>query len=105
MYDDAPENFLLDTNVISETVVKRPNAQVMEWLLDVPGIAQTYISVMSIGEIRKGIDGMEPSKRRTLLEYWVSNDLRESYKGRILPIETAITNQWGEKSWPNTKKL
>lgn len=95
MYDDPPENFLLDTNVISETVTKCPNPQVMEWL-DAWDVSQSYISAMTIGEIRKGISLMDPSKKRSELDAWLNKDLPEVYKGRILPVDAGVAAYWGE---------
>lgn len=94
MHDEPLETFLLDTNVISETVSKRPNPRVMEWL-DVWEISQSYISAMTIGEIRKGINRMEHSQKRAALESWLSRDLYEAYKGRIVPIDDKVADCWG----------
>lgn len=92
--DEPPETFLLDTNVVSETITKHPDPNVMEWL-DVWGISQTFISVMTIGEIRKGINLMERSKKRIALESWLNRDLYAAYKGRILPVDDKVADYWG----------
>jgi tRNA(fMet)-specific endonuclease VapC len=56
-------NYLLDTNVISELIAKQPNKKIVEWL-DRLDPNTFYLSVITIGEIRKGIEKLPPSKRR-----------------------------------------
>ena len=105
--DDTPhECFLLDTNVISEVVSRNPHPSVMKWL-DTWDISQSYLSVMTIGEIRNGINRMEQSKRRARLESWLEDDVRDAYKGRILSIDASVADCWGKimaeykhTSWP-----
>ena len=70
--------YLLDTNVISELIAKQPDADVVDWIdqLD-PDVV--YLSVMTIGEIRKGIAKLPASKRRENLERWLFEDLTRSF--------------------------
>ena len=88
-------NYLLDTNVISELVVRQPNQQVIEWLdnLD-PGTV--YLTVITIGEIRKGIERLPPSKRRDKVKEWLEGDLLLRFQGRILDITIEVMLVWGE---------
>jgi tRNA(fMet)-specific endonuclease VapC len=88
-------NYLLDTNVISELISKRSNKKVVEWLdrLDSNTI---YLSVITIGEIRKGIEKLPPSKRKERIKEWLEGDLLLRFQGRILEITTEVMLTWGE---------
>src|SRR5258708_1192581 len=54
-----------------------------------------YLSVFTLGEIRKGIAGLVPGKRRAQLEDWLTNDIRQRFAGRILPVDDAIADRRG----------
>jgi predicted nucleic acid-binding protein len=86
--------FLLDTNCISELVRPRPEPRVLEWM---EAVDETllYLSVLTVGEIRKGLAGLAQSKRRTLLENWLEVELQPRFSGRIVPIDIAIADRWG----------
>ena len=86
--------FLLDTNCISELVRPQPDPRVVEWM-EAANEAMLYLSVLTIGEIRKGLAGLVQGKRRTHLETWLEVDLQARFAGRILPIDAAIANRWG----------
>jgi predicted nucleic acid-binding protein len=86
--------YLLDTNCISEAVSARPERRVLEWL---DGIEEglLYLSVLTLGELRKGVAGLAQGKRRSQLERWLETDLPARFAGRILPIEREIADRWG----------
>lgn len=86
--------FLLDTNCISELIRPRPEPHVVEWL-ESTDEGLLYLSVLSIGEIRKGVALLAQSRRRTRLETWLEVDLRVRFSGRILPIEVVVADRWG----------
>jgi predicted nucleic acid-binding protein len=86
--------FLLDTNCISELVRPKPEPRVMEWM-DAADEAMLYLSVLTVGEIRKGVAGLAQGKRRTLLEAWLEVELQERFAGRIMPIDSSIADRWG----------
>jgi len=88
-------NYVLDTNVISELISKQPNKKVLEWLdrLDPNTI---YLSVITIGEIRKGIEKLPSSKRREAVKEWLEADLLLRFQGRILEITAEVMLIWGE---------
>ncbi len=88
-------NYLLDTNVISELVSKRPDRKIVEWL-DRLDPNTVYLSVITIGEIRKGIEKLPPSKRRDRVKEWLEGDLLIRFQGRILEITTEVMLIWGE---------
>ena len=86
--------FLLDTNVISELVRPRPDAAVSSW------VAATdenllYLSVLTLGEIRRGIVLLNNGPRRVVLEAWLDSDLAIRFAGRILPIDEGVADRWG----------
>jgi toxin FitB len=86
--------FLLDTNCISELVRPKPEPRVMDWM-EAADEAILYLSVLTVGEIRKGLAGLPQSKRRTRLETWVEVELQTRFAGRIVPIDAAIADRWG----------
>src|SRR5258708_11275983 len=93
--------FLLDTSVISEFRKLRPGAQVMAWL-DKVSSAEIFISVLTIGEIRRGIERLrrkEPAQAAAL-EDWLAG-LRTTYTDRIVSIDTRIAEDWGRLNVPN----
>jgi predicted nucleic acid-binding protein len=86
--------FLLDTNCISEVVRKKPDPLVLHWL-DAADESILYLSVLTLGDIRKGLAGLPQSRRQTLLESWLELDLKSRFSGRILPIDRFIADRWG----------
>ncbi len=86
--------FLLDTNCISEVVRARPEPRVLEWLTAVDE-RLLYLSVLTLGEIRKGVAGLQQGKRRTHLEAWLEVELQARFSGRILLIDAPIADRWG----------
>lgn len=86
--------FLLDTNVPSEMTRPHPQQSVTAWL-DEADDAQLYLSVISLGEISKGIATLSEGRRRQELQEWLDRKLRPWFQGRILPISEAIAERWG----------
>lgn len=86
--------FLLDTNIISEIAKTKPEPKVAKWI---DGTDETllHLSVLTLGEIRKGIAGLRESSRRAALEAWLSGDLRMRFADRILSIDEAVADRWG----------
>ncbi|MDP2783167.1 MAG: type II toxin-antitoxin system VapC family toxin [Sulfurimicrobium sp.] len=87
-------SYLIDTNVISELRRKTPNPGVVSWFTDRPP-ATLYLSVLTLGEIRKGIEGSSDASRKMALLDWLETDLPAFFTGRILPIDTRIADRWG----------
>ncbi|HEY6338190.1 MAG TPA: type II toxin-antitoxin system VapC family toxin [Candidatus Sulfotelmatobacter sp.] len=86
--------YLLDTNCISELVRSKPEPRVLDWM----GAADEsllHLSVLTLGEIRKGIASLPQSKRRTQIETWLELDLRARFAGKILTIDDAVADRWG----------
>ena len=87
-------SYLLDTNVLSETVRRRPSRAVIAWLDQVPNEA-LYLSVLTLGEIRKGVERLASSQRRERLRVWLEHDLVAWFGERVLPIDRAVADRWG----------
>ena len=86
--------FLLDTNIISELVKPRPEANVTAWIEDTDE-SLLYLSVLTFGEIRRGIAALPQSRRRATLEAWLDKHLRTRFEGRILNIDLEVADRWG----------
>lgn len=88
-------SFLLDTNVLSEVQRPTPSKRVLGWL-DTVDEDRAFISVASIAELRRGIALMDSGRRRTALTTWLANDLPARFAERILPIDNAVAEHWGD---------
>ncbi len=87
-------SYLLDTNVLSELCRKTPDAGVVEWFSRRPA-STLYLSVLTLGELRKGIEGVVEAERRMALTDWLETDLPGFFAGRILPIDVQVADRWG----------
>ncbi len=87
--------YLLDTNVISELIAKRPNERVIQWLdqLDPTSI---YLSAITIGELCKGIEKLTDSSRKDNLRNWLTDELLIRFQNRILVLDVNVMLKWGE---------
>jgi predicted nucleic acid-binding protein len=85
---------LVDTNIPSELTRERPDPRVASFLRKADR-QSLFLSVMTIGEIRKGIAGLPASQRRAGLEHWLDADVRTWFAGRILPVDLAVAERWG----------
>lgn len=86
--------FLLDTNCVSELVRVQPEPRVMQWV-DTAEEGLLYLSVLTLGEIRKGLLAIPQGKRRAHLETWLEVELQARFSGRILPVDAAVAGRWG----------
>lgn len=87
-------SFLLDTCVISELAAKQPDSGLVEWI-DSRAEEQLYLSVITIGEIKKGIEKLPDSGRRSELTKWLEEELLVRFKDKILPIDVNVMLVWG----------
>jgi predicted nucleic acid-binding protein len=86
--------FLLDTNVVSEWTRPRPDAGVLEWLAQVDEDL-VFLSVITLAELRHGVNRLAAGKRRTRLDSWLKEALPLRFEGRILSIDQAVADAWG----------
>jgi toxin FitB len=87
--------YLLDTCVISELVAKHPTPRVAGWVDNVDE-GTLYLSALTIGEIKKGIEKLPASSRKGALAEWLEDGLLIRFEGRILPIDAPVTLVWGK---------
>jgi len=87
-------SYLIDTNVLSELRRKLPSPKVVHWFSQRPA-GTLYLSVLTLGEIRKDIEALTESVRRLLLLDWLETELPTFFSGRILPIDAAVADRWG----------
>ena len=86
--------YLLDTPVLSELVKPAPHPAVVSWI-DSANEATLYVSVLTLGELRKGVSRLPPSERREALEQWLMHDVASRFRGRLLPVDAATALEWG----------
>ena len=87
--------YLLDTCLISELVAKQPNQKVLDWL-DAQASETLYLSVITMGEIAKGISKLAASQRKEDLDIWLKQTLPIRFSGRIIGIDLSTMLLWGE---------
>ena len=87
-------SYLLDTNVLSELRRKTPDAAVAEWFSRRPA-STLYLSVLSLGELRKGVESVADTARRSALRDWLETDLPGFFAGRILNVDVEVADRWG----------
>ena len=90
-------NYLLDTCVISELIKPEPEARGARWLENADETS-LYLSVLTLGELEKGIAAMPASARRRRIEAWVRKDLSERFRGRLLDVNADVAARWGTLS-------
>ncbi|MAM11273.1 MAG: VapC toxin family PIN domain ribonuclease [Rhizobiaceae bacterium] len=86
---------LLDTNVLSEVTKPRPDSRVISWLDEIDE-DRSFISVVSLAEIRRGVALMDSGRRRDALADWLANDLPQRFEQRVLAVDEAVAFAWGD---------
>jgi predicted nucleic acid-binding protein len=86
--------YLLDTNVLSELFKKQPEPKVSRWLKEADQDS-LFLSVLTLGEIRKGIEKMEQSSRKARLVQFLEKDVPAQFEERILPVDFEVAETWG----------
>lgn len=87
-------SYLVDTNVLSELRRRDPDTSVARWLANRPAIT-LYLSVLTLGELRKGVEGLPEGDRKSRLLDWLEVELPAYFSGRILPVDAAVADRWG----------
>ena len=88
-------SYLIDTCCISELVKKKPNPNVLKWFADQDELSM-FLSVITFGELRKGIEKLPDSEKKQELNRWVKEDLKHRFKNRTLNINLEEANKWGK---------
>ena len=87
-------SWLLDTCVVSELVRPGPKASVVSWVLE-RDEDELFLSVITIGELEKGIARLPGSPKRVALEQWVRRDLADRFRDRLLAVDSGVAARWG----------
>ena len=87
-------SYLVDTNVISELVRPKPAKSVLAWFENIPSEA-LHISVLTLGEIHKGVEQMPDGARREKLRLWLEHELVDWFGTRILLVDVPVADRWG----------
>jgi len=87
-------SYLLDTNIVSEVLKARPNLNVKKWLEAIPSDT-LFTSVLTLGEIRKGIEKLVHGQRKNQLIIWLEHEFPKWFGSRILSITPEIAERWG----------
>lgn len=87
--------YLLDTCAISELIKKDPSPKVTDWISKIEE-NRLFISVLTFGEIHKGIEKLPESKKKEKLHNWVNVELKERFKNRIIDFDLQVATTWGK---------
>jgi predicted nucleic acid-binding protein len=87
-------SWLVDTNVLSELTRRTPDATVQRWLVEHE--EDLFISVLTFGELEKGVRMAADANRQKRLRAWLQNDVRAWFAGKILPIDENVATTWAE---------
>ncbi len=87
-------NYVLDTCLVSELIKKKPEPRVVEWVRGQPE-ERLYLSVLTPGELQKGIAKLADQQRAKKLQAWLDDELLERFAGRILDVTPAVARIWG----------
>lgn len=88
-------NFLLDSNAVSEWVKPRPNPDLVRWM-ESADEDRIFLSVVTLAELRYGVERMPAGARRARLERWLEQELPLRFEGRILPVDEKVAEGWGK---------
>lgn len=97
-------NYLFDTNIISELIRKNPAQTVIRWVNNIPN-EHIYLSVITFGEICKGIQKVMLPAQKDKLLLWLENELTQQFHGRVLPISLEVADRWGRLQGEMTRTL
>ena len=88
-------SYLLDTDVLWELTGKRPDGSVLAWARSVPDSSR-YLSVLTIGELRRGVEYYAPSMEKERLRLWLEHDCVHYFDQHILPVDVWVVQRWGQ---------
>ena len=88
-------NYLIDTNALSELTKIKGDTKVIQWFNETPNY-ELFLSVLTIAEIRKGIEKLKDSSKKDVLTTWLQTELDERFKNRILSFGISEAMIWGK---------
>ncbi len=90
-------SYLLDTSVLCELAKRKPDAKVVRWFRETPE-ETLHLSVLSVGELRRGVEVAKGAARKERLRAWLERDLPERFSDRLLSVTPAVADRWGRLS-------
>jgi predicted nucleic acid-binding protein len=87
-------SYLVDTNVLSELRRRDPDGNVVRWMTARPATT-LYLSVLTTGELRKGIEALPDGDCKRRLVDWLEVEVPAYFGGRVLPVDVAVADRWG----------
>ncbi|MDE0202872.1 MAG: type II toxin-antitoxin system VapC family toxin [Rhodospirillaceae bacterium] len=87
-------SFLIDTCALSELVKPKPSKNVCDWF-DAASPEALFVSVLTLGEIRKGVEKLEGGRRRARIVTWLETALPAWFEDRVLPVDAGVADEWG----------
>lgn len=87
-------SFLIDTCVLSELIKPKPSRRVSEWFAETPPTS-LFVSVLTLGELRKGTVRLGEGRRRARLTAWLETELPAWIGDRVLPVDADVADTWG----------
>lgn len=96
-------NYLLDTCLLSELRKPEPDPGVVAWIADIDEM-RLFVSVLSLGEIQKGIARLQKGRPKNVFQHWLEHDLLIRFEGRILPLDIDMALEWGLASAANESR-
>jgi toxin FitB len=96
-------NYLLDTCLISELSKSKPDKKVVDWVLS-ENETGFYVSVLTFGELHKGIEKLPESKKKEELRIWIGGELKDRFQNRIISIDMRVSILWGKIQCAAEKK-
>lgn len=88
-------SYVLDTCVLSELIKKSPEPRLLHWIQTQPE-ERLYLSVLTLGELQKGVAKLRDSKRKRSLQRWLAEDIQERFKGRLASVTPEVALLWGQ---------
>ncbi len=87
--------YLLDTCVISELIKQQPDQKVIQWISNVEE-TRLFVSVLTIGELHKGVEKLPESRKKSTLHKWITYDLKKRFENRIVDFDINTATTWGK---------
>ena len=87
-------SFLVDTCALSELTKPKPSPRVSDWF-DAAAPEILFVSVLTLGEVRKGIERLGDGRRRARIAAWLETELPSWFENRILPVDAGVADEWG----------
>jgi predicted nucleic acid-binding protein len=88
-------NYLLDTCLISELAKSKPDEKVVDWVLS-ENETSFYVSVLTFGELHKGVEKLPDSRKKEELQVWIEDELKNRFQNRIIGIDMRVSILWGK---------